>query len=172
MLDDKQGAAQSADTLIFECLFCIVLYRCVCLSLSLFFFIFRPTRWSSLLVRDGHFLFMYNLQLLDLLLLHDQRKRLRSAYIPLVKEAKPSVCPFLLSCYPLSLSLSFCKTPYDNERWKFFIIHCNRLCVCFVSSLSSLGFSSFPRHCWCSCKWPSDSRNLTSIGFVVKKMLV
>lgn len=103
MLDDKQGAAQSADSLIFECLFCIVLYRCVCLSL--FFFIFRPSRWSSLLVRDGHFLFMYNLQLLDLLL-RDQRKRLRSACIPLVKEAKPSVCPFLLSCYPLSLFLS------------------------------------------------------------------
>lgn len=144
------------------------LYRfvSVCVSLSLSFLIFRPSRWSSLLVRDGHFQFMYNLQLLDLILLRDQRKRLRSACIPLVKEAKPSVCPFLLSCYPLSLSLSFCKTTYDNERWLFFIIHCNRFCVCLLSTLLiSETLLMF-------LQWPADSRNLTSIGFVVKKMLV
>lgn len=142
MLDDKQGAAQSADSLIFECLFCIVLYRCVCLSLALFFFIFRPSRWSSLLVRDGHFLFMYNLQLLDLLLLRDQRKRLRSACIPLVKEAKPSVCPFLLSCYPLSLSLSLSAKlrmiTSDGNFLSYIVI----ACVCVFSLLSWFFFFS------------------------------
>lgn len=152
-----------------------VLYRFVSVCVSLSLFLHFPA-WSSLLVRDGHFLFMYNLQLLDLLLLRDQRKRLRSACIPLVKEAKPSVCPFLLSCYPLSLSLSLsAKLRMITSDGNFFIIHCNCFCECFVSSLSSLGsltVSSFPRHCWCSCKWLADSRNLTSIGFVVKKMLV
>lgn len=78
----------------------------VCVSLSLFFFIFRPSRWSSLLVRDGHFLFMYNLQLLDLLLLRDQRKRQRSACAPWLRKRNhpcvlsakllPSVSLFLI----------------------------------------------------------------------------
>lgn len=82
-----------------------VLYRfvSVCVSLSLSFLNFRPSRWSSLLVRDGHFLFMYNLQLLDLLL-RDQRRRsvytpwLRKRNHPCVLSAKllPSVSLFLI----------------------------------------------------------------------------
>lgn len=74
----------------------------VCVSLSFSSFSGLP-RWSSLLVRDGHFLFMYNLQLLDLLL-RDQRRRsvytpwLRKRNHPCVLSAKllPSVSLFLI----------------------------------------------------------------------------
>lgn len=117
--------------------FCIGVCVSLSLSLSLFFFIFRPSRWSSLLVRDGHFLFMYNLQLLDLLL-RDQRRR--SVYTPwLRKRNHPCVLSAkLLPSVSLSLSLSLSAKlrmiTSDGNFLSYFVI----AFVCVLCLLSTL----------------------------------